>query len=160
MFRWGSGVEKSLECSRSWKKWFASLAFYIIAKERRIWNGVEDWSVSPIIWSFYSERNEETLHGFKQGGDMIRFALIRDVWKWTRVKQEWKWRNQWRGYCNRASGRREWAKRNWREVERHEAYLEVKCIQFAGRLKLGVVRKRAKTKGWHLFFQPEEGGRW
>lgn len=119
---------------RNWKKGMFPLLSYFSKKMRnmkRSWWAKPKLELWELHWfGFYSAKNEKTLEGFKQASAVILSASIKDVWKWTRKKQEWKWRNQWRG-------RREQAKRNWRKVERYVTYFGGKMYKFCWQTKTG-----------------------
>ena len=103
------------------------------------------------VWLLFW-KNEKTLQGFKHRSELVWSALIQGVWGRTWVKQEWGWGNQRRGCCKRPGGRREWAQRGCKEEGRQDAYLGGKHMKLADSLKLHVMGKTAKPKGWDLCF--------
>ena len=156
MFRQGLKVEKSFQGLRNWKKGVLPLlSTFQQGKEKheiQLRNKAEARACrASWVWLLFW-KNEKTLQGFKQRSDLVWFALIKGIWERTWVKQEWEWRNQWRGCCKHPRGRREWAQRDWKEEGRQDAYLGGKCTKFADSLKLRTMGKTTKPKGWDPCF--------
>lgn len=132
MFRWGPQVEKSGRRLRNWETGvFPCFPHFSRRKRNMKWSWRANHKSDHVeLYQFgvYSVRNEKTLQGFKQGSDMIWFASIKRMWTCTRVKQECKWRYPFKGYWKHRKGRQEWARRNWREIERYEAYFRGKNV--------------------------------